>query len=67
MKLLFAAAALTIGLAGGAAAACNRPDGAAGVEAELAAWINAQRAGKGKARPSSGTGAGFRLTRAPPR
>ena len=47
MKLLFAAAALTIGLAGGAAAACNRPDGAAGVEAELAAWINAQRAGKG--------------------
>lgn len=46
MKFLFAMAALTA-LTGGAALACDRPAGAAALEAELAAWINAERAGKG--------------------
>ena len=48
MKALFAAVfTMTLVMAAGAAPACDRPAGAAGIEAELAGWINAERAKKG--------------------
>lgn len=48
MKAFFGmAGAVTAVLAAGTALACDRPAGAAGVESELAAWINAERGKKG--------------------
>ncbi|NGM44188.1 CAP domain-containing protein [Rhodobacter sp. SGA-6-6] len=48
MKALFGAVFMvTVVMTGGAALACSQPAGAAGIEADLAGWINAERTKKG--------------------